>query len=205
MKFEYAPMVGWRKTSGFGQRNTGIQGASTNHSGIDGVGRPPNLILVRGGKLVRKWWNDYRGWACLFDIGEGYHVLYQHMKYSCPLAVGAEYKAGSTIGIMGNSRSEKVIPIMGVHLHFELHKDGKPIDPEPYITNAGEEDMTREEILEIVKEAQVVYKMPGDVPEWGRPTVEKYIKDGGIKPEKDGSVNLSHDLVRTLVIVDRTR
>ena len=49
----------------------------------------------------------------------------------------------------------------------------------------------------------IIYKNPADVPAWGRPTVDKLISHGSIKPEPDGSVNLSSDLLRMLVINDR--
>lgn len=156
-------MAAWRKTSGFGPRNTGIVGASTNHPGIDGVGKPANLILVHEGKLVQKWWNDYRGWACLFDIGEGYKVLYQHKKQECPLSVGTLYPAGQIVGIMGDSRNKKVIPKMGAHLHFEVYLNGKTVDPEPYINNLEE--------YEMIEKMEV--KVDGKVK-----TVERILKNG---------------------------
>jgi len=162
VKFNYKPMAGWRKTSGFGPRNTGIIGASTMHAGIDGVGKPSDLILVRDGALIQSWWNNYRGWACLFDVGGGYHVLYQHMRYSCQLSLGAKYPAGTVVGVMGNSRSEKVIPVMGVHLHFEVHKDGKPIDPEPYINNLEEYEMITETKIKVNGKVKTVQRILKD-------------------------------------------
>ena len=48
-----------------------------------------------------------------------------------------------------------------------------------------------------------VYRYPKDVPEWGRATVDKLISRGLLRPEPDGRVDLSHDLVRALVINDR--
>ena len=153
MRFNFAPVKNFLKTSGFGLRFTGIVGASTNHNGIDGVSKPSvsptNLILVSEGVLIKKWWNDYRGWTCLFDIGEGFEVLYQHMKYSCSLTVGKLYAAGTIVGIMGASRSTRVIPIMAPHLHFELWLNGKPIDPEPYIKNLEEYEMIRTIKIEV--------------------------------------------------------
>ena len=147
MRFNHKPIKSFRKTSGFGLRNTGILGASTDHLGIDGVSDlpeyPTKLILVCDGMLVKKWWNNYRGWVCLFDIGEGFKVLYQHMKYSCSLTVGKLYAAGTVVGIMGASRSKSVIPKMAEHLHFELWLNEKPIDPEPYIKNLEEYEMVR--------------------------------------------------------------
>lgn len=163
IKFNYQPIEGFRATSPFGPRHTGIEGASTDHQGIDGVGTRPELILVHDGTLIRKWWNDYRGWACLFDIGSGIEVLYQHMKFSCPLDAGIRYPAGTVVGLMGDSRDKAKIPIMAAHLHFEVHINDKPVDPEPYINNL--------EAYEMVTETKI--KVDGKIK-----TVQRILKDG---------------------------
>lgn len=139
MKFNFAPIFNYKVTSKFGRRNTGISGASTDHKGIDLVystwRSPCNLILPHEGKLIKAYWNNIRGWTCEFDIGEGYTILFQHMKYSCPLKVGTEYSAGTVVGIMGNSSTLKIAP----HLHFEVRFNGVEIDPLPFISNLEEE------------------------------------------------------------------
>jgi hypothetical protein len=81
--------------------------------------------------------------------------------------------------------------------------NGKQIDPEPYFYHLQEDDMTREEVIKIIEESRVVYHKIADLPEWAKPTIEKLIHIGGITPDKDGSINLSHDLTRSLVIQDR--
>lgn len=49
----------------------------------------------------------------------------------------------------------------------------------------------------------IIYKKPADLPAWARPTVDKLIARGSIKPEADGAVNISQDMARMLVINDR--
>ena len=65
--------------------------------------------------------------------------------------------------------------------------------------------MTKTEVEAIVQEALAgrVYKRLEDVPQWAKPTAEKLVQAGVL--EGDGqSLNLSYDLLRTLVILDRT-
>jgi len=68
----------------------------------------------------------------------------------------------------------------------------------------GEKDMTREQTIEIaqevVKDSNVMYAKFMDLPDWGKPTVEKLMRNGAIKGP---DINMSYDLLRTLVINDR--
>ena len=73
----------------------------------------------------------------------------------------------------------------------------------------GEDDMTREQTFEIAKEVYAqtrdLYKYVKDVPEWGRPTVDKLIARGALKftGDKKNRIDMSYDLLRTLVLNDR--
>ena len=49
----------------------------------------------------------------------------------------------------------------------------------------------------------IIYKKPADLPAWAKPTVDKLIARGSIKTEADGSVNITNDMARVLVINDR--
>lgn len=67
-----------------------------------------------------------------------------------------------------------------------------------------EVDMTRAEVQAIVQEALAgkVYKTLADVPQWAKPTAQRLVEAGAL--EGDGqSLNLSYDLLRTLVILER--
>lgn len=73
-------------------------------------------------------------------------------------------------------------------------------------------DMTREEMMSIVKQAikesQINYKTLADVPEWARAQVRHAMDAGciaGTGQEVNGNpvLNLSHDMVRMFVVLDR--
>ena len=144
-----------RITSPFGKRDTGIPGATTYHSGID-LGRniykpETNILAVAPGTVAESYWNDYRGWVTVIDHG-GYRTLSQHLKYR-GLSAGTKVKSGQVIGVMGNSSNPEKLKV-AVHLHFELHVGGVPIDPEPYLRNIYEEeyDLTETEVRTIVRD-----------------------------------------------------
>jgi len=66
------------------------------------------------------------------------------------------------------------------------------------------EDLTEAEVRKLIAESQTVYKMPADVPKWAQPNINRLIQKGFIAPsEKDGSINLTHEMVRILAIMDR--
>lgn len=130
-----------RITSKFGKRQTGISGASTNHQGVD-LGRDfskvqTNVLAVKDGFVSGNYWNDYRGWVVTINHGNCYSTLYQHLKKQSPLPVGTKVQAGDVIGILGASCNPKKIKI-APHLHFELHYQGRVINPESFLKNIKE-------------------------------------------------------------------
>lgn len=151
--FNSLPVVPLRITSHFGIRKTNIEGATGSeknpHKGVDLGGdrsKPETCILsVARGKVKFNYWNNVRGWVIIISHN-GFDTLYQHLKSQSPLKVGSAVKAGQTIGIMGNS--SKILKI-AVHLHFELHVGGKPIDGEPYLLDIrSEKEMDYSEFKE---------------------------------------------------------
>lgn len=141
-----------RVTSKFGDRSTGIIGASKNHAGVD-IARSTskaktNILAVKSGTVSASFYNSIRGWVVMIKHDATHETLYQHLASKSPLAVGAKVKAGDVIGVMGSTGVSS-----GTHLHFELHKGGTPINPEPYLNNIQEDiDMTRDEVRALVKE-----------------------------------------------------
>ena len=67
----------------------------------------------------------------------------------------------------------------------------------------GEDDMTREEVIEIIKEEKIIYDTIDQVPEWARPAIQKLLDKGVLRGEGDG-LGLTYDLTRVLVINDRS-
>lgn len=141
-----------RITSKFGIRNTGISGASKSHAGVD-LGRDinkskTNILAVKAGTVISSYWNEIRGWVIVLKHNEKYSTLYQHLAQKSPLKVGSNLKAGDVIGIMGSTGISS-----GTHLHFELHENGKLIDPLPYLQYIEKEvtTMTDSEIRGLIE------------------------------------------------------
>lgn len=125
------PAVGqYRITSGYGKRNTGIPGASTNHKGID-IGCPDGtkVVSVLDGKVMFTGYNKYRGYYIMVDHGGGVVTLYQHCQGgSFKFSVGDKVKAGETIVLSGHSGIGS-----GPHLHFEVLINGSNVNPKTWL------------------------------------------------------------------------
>ena len=67
------------------------------------------------------------GNVVIVDYGDGYSGLYAHLT-SASVTPGEWLDAGEMVGIAGCTGS-----CTGTHLHFELRRDGLPIDPAPYL------------------------------------------------------------------------
>ncbi len=65
----------------------------------------------------------------IIDHGNGLKTLYAHLTYSS-VQVGESVQQGQVIGKMG--RSGRVHGRTGIHLHFEVHKDGVKVVPSKY-------------------------------------------------------------------------
>lgn len=72
--------------------------------------------------------NSSYGNCVKIDHGNGYCTLYAHMKKGLLVKNGQTVKTGQKIGYMGNSGNTN-----GAHLHFEVWKDGKRINPTEYL------------------------------------------------------------------------
>lgn len=85
------------------------------------------------------------------------------------------------------------VPLENVIRHYDV--TGK-ICPAPFVgAGAG--------AWEAFKGGLIMYQKIENVPEWAKPTVQKVIDKGALKGDENGDLNLSNDLTRTLVILDR--
>jgi murein DD-endopeptidase MepM/ murein hydrolase activator NlpD len=101
------------------------------HNGLDFgvvVGTPAKATMP--GKIVYAGWNN-QGYGNLVIVQNGnYQVYYGHLS-QIPVQVGETVAAGETIGLTGNTGHST-----GPHLHYEVRKDGKPIDPTAFTLGA---------------------------------------------------------------------
>jgi murein DD-endopeptidase MepM/ murein hydrolase activator NlpD len=99
------------------------------HKGID-IARPSNLTIkaVDNGVVESAGWagNAY-GNKIVIDHQNGFKTIYQHLA-SIGVHVGQTVSKGSAIGIMGRTGDAT-----GVHLHFEVYKNGALQNPLSYL------------------------------------------------------------------------
>ena len=122
------PATDARITSGFGYRLSpfGTYLASY-HYGVDFAGKPNSRIAATADGTVRQtgWANNY-GQTVLIDHGFGYSTLYGHLT-DIRVKKGDKVKRGQVIASMGTTGRST-----GVHLHYEVWKDGTPVNPRNY-------------------------------------------------------------------------
>ena len=115
------PVVG-ATSSDYGWRNGEF------HHGLD-VATPSGSLIraARAGKVVKTGWLGVYGLIVLLDHGNGVQTLYAHN--SRILAkVGDVVEIGEGISISGSTGKST-----GPHLHFEIRRNGKTVDPEYYL------------------------------------------------------------------------
>ena len=64
----------------------------------------------------------------MIDHGDGYTSIYMHFRDSAYVHTGETVKQGQAIGYMGTTGNST-----GVHLHFQINKDGSHVNPNNYI------------------------------------------------------------------------
>lgn len=113
-----------RITSKFGYRNHPILKKNKLHTGVDiGASNGQAVIAAADGTVVHSGWQGSYGKAVIIDHGGGIMTLYAHNS-SLLVSKGAQVKAGSTIAKIGSTGFST-----GPHLHFEVRKNGKYVDP----------------------------------------------------------------------------
>jgi murein DD-endopeptidase MepM/ murein hydrolase activator NlpD len=117
-----------RITSGFGYRSSPFgRAGGAMHNGVDFADKADTPIFVTADGVVRRTgWASAFGQAVLVDHGFGYSTLYAHVT-DITVAPGDVVKRGQKIATMGTTGRST-----GVHLHYEVWKNGSPVNPRNY-------------------------------------------------------------------------
>jgi len=101
------------------------------HYGIDIAGKTGSLVnAAADGHVVFAGWTSDDGYKVILSHSGGFLTFYKHNQSLLKLAP-AYVKRGEPIALLGNSGQTS----MGPHVHFEIWKDGVPVDPANYILN----------------------------------------------------------------------
>jgi len=121
------PVFG-RITSHIGWRKNPFGGGYEFHSGIDIYAPQGSKVLATadGVVLLAGWYGDY-GKAVIIRHPSGYLTLYGHLS-QVDVREGQKVKAGDVVGRVGSTGRST-----GPHLHYEVIKDNKPIDPSKFL------------------------------------------------------------------------
>ena len=119
---------GWI-VSNFGQRPDPFTGKLSFHKGIDFTnGRPGSEIdTVAAGVIVWSGPKSKYGLTVEVDHGNGFTTRYSHAE-KLFVSVGDVVKKGQSIASVGSTGRST-----GPHVHFEIYKNGRVVDPASYI------------------------------------------------------------------------
>jgi len=120
------PVQGARLSSYFGRRRHPILGYTTVHRGVDFAAPPGTPVFAAGdGFIVRR--EDWGGYGNYIQIRHknGFSTAYAHLKkFNKNKKLGSKVKQGNVIGYVGSTGQST-----GPHLHYEILKNGKHINP----------------------------------------------------------------------------
>jgi len=120
--------VSGRISSPYGYRQHPIYKVRKLHTGIDIAASSGTPIRSAGdGTVVHSArWGGY-GNCIIVDHGGGLATLYGHCS-RLAVTSGQRVTHGQVIGYVGSTGMST-----GPHLHFEVRKDGRPVNPSPYL------------------------------------------------------------------------
>lgn len=120
--------IGWT-SSRFGWRQDPVTGRKSFHEGVDFAGKPGSPVFaVASGIVVYSGRRQGFGKVVEIDHGHGYKTRYAHNKKNLAQR-GTRVAKGQRIALMGSSGRTT-----GTHLHFEVLRDDKPLNPMDFIT-----------------------------------------------------------------------
>jgi stage II sporulation protein Q len=107
--------------------NTGIAIAAKDKKSFE-------VMAAAAGKVVKAERDPMLGYQVEIEHQDGLSTVYASLDET-KVKAGDSVDQGAVIGVAGRNVFEKDL---GVHLHFEVHKDGEAVSPEQYLPKANE-------------------------------------------------------------------
>ncbi len=123
------PLGHWRRiNSPFGPRTDPLTGDIRHHGGVDLHAKYGDPVYAAAkGKVVFTGVSGGYGNLIVVAHGNGYQTFYGHLS-KIYAKTGQRVRRGALIGRVGATGR-----VTGPHLHFEIRKKGKAVNPEKYI------------------------------------------------------------------------
>jgi|TARA_B110000967_G_scaffold197108_1_gene228447 murein DD-endopeptidase MepM/ murein hydrolase activator NlpD len=118
---------GWMSSS-YGMRTDPFNGKERWHAGVDFAGKKGSEVIAVAAGVVT-WSAKRSGYGDMVEInhGDGFVTRYGHNDENL-VTLGSIVKKGQQIARMGSSGRST-----GPHVHFEVYKNGRTVDPASYI------------------------------------------------------------------------
>jgi murein DD-endopeptidase MepM/ murein hydrolase activator NlpD len=125
------PTKGGFISSYFGERQDPFTGHEAFHKGIDFAGSAGSEVVAVAAGVVT-WAGQRSGYGSLVEVnhGNGYITRYAHNQRTL-VTVGETVTRGQAIALMGSTGRST-----GPHVHFEVLKNGRQINPVSYLGKA---------------------------------------------------------------------
>ena len=120
------PIDGARLSSGYGMRKHPILGYSKLHAGVDFAAPRGTPVYAAGDGTVQRanYFGSYGNYV-LIRHANGYETAYAHLNgFARGVKTGARVRQGQVIGYVGTTGRST-----GPHLHYEVHVNGKKMNP----------------------------------------------------------------------------
>lgn len=136
--------------SGFGYRIDPIYKTRRMHTGMDFTARTGTDVYATGDGVVEAI--EVSGWgygkSIVINHGYGYKTRYAHLS-AFKVKQGQKIKRGELIGLVGNTGKST-----GSHLHYEVEKGGKKVNPVHYYHS----DLTPAQYEKLIEMSQNSFK-----------------------------------------------
>lgn len=111
-----------------------VYGLIMPHNGIDLVSQPGpgKVVAASAGTVTAAGFHERAGNYVDVQHAGGVSTRYLHLAVPALVGVGTQVHTGQQLGIEGSTGAST-----GPHLHFEVHLDGVPVDPEPFMAERG--------------------------------------------------------------------
>lgn len=115
-------------TSPYGKRMDPFSGDNAFHTGVDIScdARTP-IRATADGMVSHSGWIEGSGNVVILEHGCGFSTVYAHNTRNA-VKVGQKLKRGDIVGYVGSTGKST-----GPHVHYEVWKDGKTVNPQPYL------------------------------------------------------------------------